>query len=100
MPAKSLEPSLTESENVAAQAFFFLCDDQGRIERFLRLTGLDAADLPELAGERSFLTGVLDHLLGDEALLLTFCANRGIEPESIAAAQRHLNRISDEGSET
>ena len=100
MPAKSPKPSLTESENVAAQAFYFLCDERGRIERFLRLTGLDAADLPELSGELSFLAGVLDHLLGDEALLLTFCANRGIEPESIAAAQQHLNKISDEESET
>ena len=99
MPAKSLKPSSTESENIAAQAFYFLCDERGRIERFLRLTGLDAADLPELAGERSFLTGVLDHLLGDEALLLTFCANRGIEPEAIAAANRQLNRGAAEGSE-
>ena len=100
MPAKTPKPSLTESENVAAQAFYFLCDDRGRIERFLKMTGLDAADLPELAGEQSFLTGVLEHLLGDEALLLTFCANRGIEPESIAAAQRQLNGALVEGSET
>lgn len=100
MPAKSPKPSLAESENIAAQAFYFLCDDRGRIERFLKLTGLDAADLPELTSERSFLTGVLDHLLADEALLLTFCANRGIEPEAIAAAQRHLSNASPGGSDT
>jgi hypothetical protein len=100
MPAKFLKPSLTESENVAAQAFHFLCDERGRIGRFLQLTGLDATDLAKVAGERWFLTGVLDHLLGDEALLLTFCANRGIEPDVIAAAQRQLSSAPAQASET
>jgi len=91
MRQKIVRPSLAESETLAAQAFAFLCGERKRAERFMQLTGLDPANLPALAGERSFLAGVLEHMLTDESLLLTFCANHGIEPESIGAAQRQLS---------
>ena len=90
MQKKLTSLSLAESEALAAQAFAFLCAERERAERFLRLTGLEPSSLPALAAEPGFLAGVLEHLLGDEALLLTFCANQGIDPQLIAAAQRRL----------
>ena len=78
------------AEDIAARAFGFLAEDRVRITRFLSLTGIGPEALPALAGERAFLAGVLDHLMGDDALILTFCANAGIEPRDVLRAHRAL----------
>ncbi len=57
---------------------------------FLQLTGVDPADLPALASKPSFLLAVLDHLAGDEELLLSFAGEQRVRPERIELARRAL----------
>jgi hypothetical protein len=89
-----------QAEIIAAQAFGFLAGDRDRIARFLQLTGLTPDALAEQAGDPAFLAGVLDHLMSDDALVLTFCANAGLRPGDVVQAHRALTlgRGAHEGS--
>ena len=78
------------AEHVAALAFAFLAEDKVRIGRFLDLTGISSDALAGLVGERTFLAGVLDHLMGDDALILAFCANFDLKPNDVKRAHRLL----------
>jgi len=68
----SPEQAGAAAEALALHALAFLAEDPERLGRFLALTGIGPADLKARAGEPEFLGGVLDHLLGDERLLLAF----------------------------
>lgn len=81
------------AEEIAARAFAFLAEDEARIRGFLSLSGHAPETLAREAGERAFLVGVLDHLMSDDALILTFCANAGLRPEDIARAHRVLGGV-------
>ncbi len=72
------------------KALTFLASDGERLGTFLAACGLGPADLKSGARNPQFLAGVLDYLLGDESLLLTFAENAGIDPGSIAGARRFL----------
>jgi len=85
--AKSLEPAAPE---LALRALAFLAQDEDRVSRFLTLTGLDAGDLRALLHNREFHLAVLDHLAGDEALLLDFAAAESLPPEAVGRARRAL----------
>ena len=75
---------------IAAQAVAFLAADDDRLGRFLALTGLSPTELKTGLGQPAFLGAVLDHLLGDEPLLLAFAEAVEIAPELPAAARRLL----------
>ena len=80
-----------EAEAVAGEALAFLAEERERIERFLRLTGVDPARIREVAGERAFLAAVLDHLVADERLLLAFADESGRAVRDVGAAQARLS---------
>jgi hypothetical protein len=73
-------PNLPNPEVIALKALGFLAQDGERFQRFLNLTGIELA----------FLGGVLDHLLGDQTLLLVFAESEDIAPEQVARARRAL----------
>ncbi len=79
-----------EAEALALRALAFLAGDEDQFSRFVALTGVGEDELRARAAEADFLAGVLDHLLGDEALLLRFVESEGIAPELPAAARRLL----------
>jgi len=54
----------------AVQALTYLAADESRLTRFLALIGLDPGTIRASAGSPGFLAAVLDHVAGDEALLL------------------------------
>lgn len=83
---KRLPPDISEAEAIAAQALAFLAEDGPRLVRFLGLTGIDIPTLRARAGSREVLTAVLDHLSGDESLLLVFAAEAKLAPETVLAA--------------
>lgn len=89
---KQKQLSVEEAETVAINAMGFLAGDPERIERFIALTGLGPAEIPNMLGDRSFLSGVLDHLLADETLLFLFCEDTGVAPDTPAAARMRLDR--------
>lgn len=75
---------------LAIAALGFLGGEQERLERFLALTGLGPQSLRAAAREPSFLLGVLDHVAGDETLLLAFANESGFDPEDIGRARDAL----------
>jgi hypothetical protein len=78
------------AEAIALQGLAFLAEEPGRLQRFAAATGLDLGELRARADNPELLAAVLEHLAGDESLLLVFAASRGIAPESIAPAIRRL----------
>jgi hypothetical protein len=75
---------------LAIAALSFLAGEHERLERFLALTGLGPQSLRAAAREPSFLLGVLDHVAGDETLLLAFANESGINPEDVGRARDAL----------
>lgn len=75
---------------LALRALAFLTRDDDRLSRFLVLTGLDAGDVRALLDDRGFHLAVLDHLAGDEALLLAFAEAESLPPDSVGRARRAL----------
>ena len=81
-----------DAETVAIRALAFLAGDLERLERFLALTGLSPDDVRAAAGDSGFMLAVLEHITGDEALLMTFAGNSGVEPATVEAARLALSR--------
>lgn len=84
--------TLEAAEDVAVQALVFLTAEPARLSRFLALTGLDPSLAREQANTHQFMAAVLEHLLADESLLLSFTANASIDPRAVAPAHALLQQ--------
>lgn len=85
-----------EAEVIALKALGFLATEPDRLSRFLALSGVDLADIGAVAQNPDFLAGLLNHLLQDESLLLTFTAEQELDPRLPALAAEalgHGNRV-------
>jgi Protein of unknown function (DUF3572) len=89
---KPLRLSLEEAEIVALKALAFLANDTERLSRFLALSGVSPGDIRAAAADRQFLAGILNHLLQDESLLLTFTADEDLDPRLPVLAAEILIR--------
>jgi Protein of unknown function (DUF3572) len=89
---KATSRSREAAESLAIAAFSFIAEEPDRLGRFLAATGLEPERIREAAGEPHFLGGVLEHMLGDESLLLAFADSAGINPADIARARQALGR--------
>ena len=78
------------AETLAIQALAFIAEEPERLGAFLAASGIGPEAIREAAREPGFLAGVLDHMLGDESLLLAFADSAGLDPASIARARRAL----------
>ncbi len=90
MKNRSTEQNISNANDIAVSALSFLAEDAERFGRFLALSGLDPASIRQAATSPGFLAGILDHVAGDESLLLAFAAESGISPANIAAAHALL----------
>ena len=90
MPSKRQPIDRETAETIAVQGLAFLAEEPARIQRFFLVTGLDPSEIRARAGTPELLSAVLEHLAGDESLLLVFAASREIAPESIGLALRAL----------
>ena len=88
---QQLESKKDAAETIALQALAFLATDGERLGRFLALTGMGRDELRTRAREPHILTGVLDHMMQDETLLMVFAAEAGLQPEHIAKAHIALS---------
>jgi hypothetical protein len=91
--AEAEEPAATE---LALRALAFLSLDENRLARFIALTGLDCGEVRALLGDPGFHLAVLDHLAGDESLLLEFAAAESLPPDSVGRARRALGGGEDQ----
>ena len=92
MPRDTHKLSLADAELVAIKAVSFITEDETRLDRFLSLTGWTPDALRQNAAHPAFLAAVLDHLSGDESLLLTFAANTGTDPSLVGRALRAFEK--------
>jgi hypothetical protein len=78
------------AESLAVQALTFLAGDPERLARFLALTGIGPDRIRSAAASPGFLAGVLDHVASEEALLMAFAEQSGIDPADVARARQAL----------
>lgn len=79
--------SRENAENLAVEALGFLAREPEHLGRFLAATGIGPHQIRDLASDPSFLAGVLEFLMSDETMLLTFTENARLRPTMIAAAR-------------
>ena len=80
------------AEMLAIQALGFIAAEPERLARFLDMTGIPIERIRSAAGEPGFLAGVLEHMLGDENLLIAFADDAAADPADIARARQALGR--------
>jgi hypothetical protein len=86
----SLAANAEVAANVAIEALAWLAADEGRLERFLAISGLGPQNLRKAAAEPRFLTAILDYLASNEALLVDFARDTGRAPDEVARAHGAL----------
>jgi hypothetical protein len=86
-----LSTGLEGAEAVAIDALNFLAAEPERLSRFLALSGLGPHNLRQAAASPEVLAAVLDHLAGDERLLVAFAAAQGVDPGAVTAARGALS---------
>ena len=89
-PIRKSELSQDDAQTIAVEVLGFLAADGRRLERFLALSGLNPATVRAAAGAPGFLLAVLDHMVGDEKLLVGFSTAAGRDPRDIARAREIL----------
>ncbi|MFO1106934.1 MAG: DUF3572 domain-containing protein [Amaricoccus sp.] len=72
------------------QALIWLAGQPEALGAFLGASGLAPGDLRGRTGDPEFLGFLVDFLLGDESLLLAFCAETGTRPTAPAQARAAL----------
>jgi len=75
---------------IAIAALSYIASEPEQLGRFLALTGIGPESIREAAREPDFLLGVLDHLAGDESLLLAFAKQNDLDPLQVAWARDML----------
>jgi hypothetical protein len=89
--------SKAAAETLAVAALTFIAAEQERLGRFLALTGIAPQSIRDASREGDFLAGVLDHIAGDERLLLAFAEETETDPNDVVRARdvlcgRHWER--------
>lgn len=89
-PQQDAQARRAAAAALAIAALSFIGQEPERLGRFLALSGIGPESLRAAAREPGFLLGVLEHLGGDETLLLEFAAKQGIDPAEIERARAIL----------
>ncbi|MET0429364.1 MAG: DUF3572 domain-containing protein [Microvirga sp.] len=84
------------AERLALDVLLWITAEDDRLLPFLAASGLGPETLRESAREPAFLVGVLDHVMGDENVLLACAEALGVKPERIAAAWHRLSPRPDD----
>jgi hypothetical protein len=79
-----------QAEILALQAVTFISAHENALNGLLAQSGAGLDDLREQLTNPSFLAGILDFMLSDEPLLLSFCEEQNIAPTLIVQARRAL----------
>jgi len=81
------------AEALAVAALTFLASEPEHLGGFLAATGIGPTDIRSASRDPDFLTGVLDHFSGNEALLVAFAEQQGIDPAEIERARQALGAV-------
>jgi hypothetical protein len=91
-PVKSAGMDIEMAEAFAANCLAHLAEDPARLVRFMTDTGIGPDDLRASAGSRDVLVAVLEHVLGDESLLLVVASTLNTKPETLMLAAHVLQK--------
>src|ERR1043165_827398 len=89
--AKAARITRKIAENLAIQGLGLMASDPDRLGAFLAATGIGPEVIRKAAAEPSFLAGVLDHVCGDEGLLMAVAEHAGVAPQDVEHAQAVLS---------
>ncbi len=78
------------AETIAIGGLAFLAGQPDRIDRFLALSGMDAAALRAGAADPDVLRAILDFLLTDDELVTGFCGEQKLDARDLHMAHRVL----------
>ncbi len=81
-------PPRRDPDVLLLEALAWICAEDGRAERLLALTGMDAGELRSRATDPAVLGAVGDHLLGNEPDLVACARDLVCDPADLAAAAR------------
>jgi hypothetical protein len=79
------------AETIALNGLAFLAGREEDIERFLRNSGIDATELRQRASDPDMLRAVLEYILAGDATTTDFCAELGLDPQQLHAANHALS---------
>jgi hypothetical protein len=79
------------AETIALNGLVFLAARPDDIERFLRNTGIDAAELRNRAADPDVLRAVLEYILAGDATTTGFCDDQNLAPRDLHAANHVLS---------
>jgi hypothetical protein len=79
------------AEILGLQALAWLAGDPVLLERFTNACGIDGPALRAAADHPHTIVAVLDFLLADEALVLGFCGDSELPPQSVQLARHTLS---------
>ena len=82
--------SSNAASDIAVRALTFVSQDEHILSRFLDITGWTPATLSSPNTQSAILVSVLEYLMSEEDILLTFAANSRIDPGDIAKAHSAL----------
>ncbi len=78
------------AEMIAINGLAYLAGSTGQLDKFLSLTGIDAAALRQEAGNPNVLRAILDFLLTDDELVGEFCREQELEARDVHLALHTL----------
>jgi hypothetical protein len=78
---------------LAVAALAFLASEPEHLGHFLAATGIGPNDIRDASRDPEFLSGVLDHVSGNEPLLIAFARQQGIDPDEIERARAALGGV-------
>jgi hypothetical protein len=74
------------AEILGIQVLAHFAEEPERLNGFLSATGFTVDGIRAAAHQPDFLAGVLEHMLGDERMLIAFAQSAGIDPGDVARA--------------
>ncbi|EGJ21885.1 hypothetical protein RSWS8N_07375 [Cereibacter sphaeroides WS8N] len=78
------------AETLALQALGWIAAQEGLLDAFLHMTGATPEDVRRDAGKPAFLIGVLDFLMAEDARVMSFCDEAGLDYEAPMRARAAL----------
>jgi hypothetical protein len=81
------------AQALAVAALSFLASEPEHLGGFLAASGIGPNEIRDASHDPDFLNGVLDHVSGNEPLLIAFAQQQGIDPAEIERARAALGGV-------
>lgn len=86
---------MADTSAIPLEFMTYLASNEDRLQTFCATTGFAQNDLVTNLPDPAFQGFLLDFALADESLLLAFCAENGLAPETVIKVRRALPGFSE-----